>query len=378
MRTISPFFTWRRAMARSELPSTTKLVLFVIAEYANAVDEVMWPSVETIAGLASLSERSVGTHLTVAEQSGWLTRWKSRKHGRQWAHGHYRLSIPESAARTQLDMAEFDLAANEVVDNSELEGDSGKSGDYRKEEPFSGNAQKIGGELEGDSGNSRETGGGIEGVRKEEPFSGNAQKLGRLQEGDSGNAQKMSTETESYRNDVPTSKPVNRSTYTTSLSNTSVVSTTSGDQREKRSGEEHSLALWMLERIRQRLPDLAQPDLAEWASDLHAMIFEDGRSAQDIARLFAWADADRFWSAVVIAPARLRKNWDEIRRRRNAAIESKRAAGATQAPGAPVADDRQCSHEENGCRCARAATTIIGAGLSRRGYCRQHIGLYED
>lgn len=340
-------------MARSELPSTTKLVLFVIAEYANGVDEIVWPSVERIAELASLSERSVGTHITLAEQSGWLTRWKSRKHGRKWAHGHYRLSVPESAARTQINMAEFDLAAD--VDNSEFEGSV---------------AQELG-NLEGDSGNPPLN-------RKEEPVSGNAQKIGSLPEGGSDDAQKMSRESESYRNDVPTSKPVNRSTYTTSLSNTSVVSTTPGDQREKPVDDENSLALWMLERIRQRMPDLPQPDLGEWATDLHAMITDDGHTAQEIARLFAWADADRFWSAIVIAPARLRKNWDEIRRRRNAAIEAKRAAGATKAQSAAVADDRQCAHEENGCRCTRAATTIIGAGLSRRGYCRQHIGLYED
>lgn len=339
-------------MTRSGLPSTTKLVLFVIAEYANGVDEIVWPSVERIAELASLSERSVGTHITLAEQSGWLTRWKSRKHGRKWAHAHYRLSVPESAAREQIDMAEFDLAA---VDNSNSDDfdDAGSSG------------------LEADSDKPPSN-------RKEEPVSDSAQKTGSQLEGDSGNAQKIGSEIESYRNDVPTSKPVNRSTYTTSLSNTSVVSTTPGDQREKTVNEENSLAQWMLERIRQRLPELPTPDLGEWATDLRAMIHADGRTAQEIARLFAWADADRFWSAIVVAPARLRKNWDEIRRRRNAAIEAKRATGGTQAQGAPIADDRQCAHEENGCRCTRAATTIIGAGLSRRGYCRQHIGLYED
>lgn len=331
-------------MARSELPSTTKLVLFVIAEYANGVDEIVWPSVETIAELASLTERSVGTHLTVAEQSGWLTRWKSRKRGRKWAHGHYRLSIPESAARTQIDMAGFDLDVSEGVDNLELEGDSGKPIENRKEEPFSGNAQKTGNQPEARS----ET------------------------------AQEMGSEIESYRNDVPTSKPVNRSTYTPSLSNTSVVSTTSGVQREKHEGEDRSLALWMLDRIRKRMPDLAQPDIDEWTDQLAAMIRDDGRTVPEIARLFAWADEDRFWSAIVIAPARLRRNWDEIRRRRNAAIESKRTTGATQTAATPAADDRQCAHEENGCRCTRRATTIIGAGSSRRGYCREHIGYHEE
>ncbi|ORC43823.1 hypothetical protein B2G74_33645, partial [Burkholderia sp. A27] len=84
-----------------------------------------------------------------------------------------------------------------------------------------------------------------------------------------------------------------------------------------------SLARWMLERIRARLHDFALPDLVGWAREVEAMQAVDGRDMQDIARLFAWADRDRFWAKVITSPARLRKNWEELRRRRNDALTAK-------------------------------------------------------
>jgi hypothetical protein len=341
MRTVSPFFTWRRAMTASELPSTTKLVLFVIAEYANAKDDICWPSVETLAAQCSLSERSVGTHLTIAEQAGWLTRWKSRRPARKWAHAHYRLSIPENVATEQIAAIEFDLAAgdDEPMSDELTEADAQEMGSLE--------------ESSGDEGDSR----------KEEPFSKVAQKTG--------------SSDESYRKDFPTNKPVNRDTSKPSLSHTTVVSTGSGDQRAKFEEADGALARWMHGRVLQNIPDLPHPDLDEWAADIASMRSIDRRETQDIVRLFAWAVADKFWAKVLIAPARLRRNWDELRRRRNDACAVKRSA-APQSTSAPVADDRQCAHVEGGCRCTNPATTLIGAGMSRRGYCRKHIGHYED
>ena len=42
-------------------------------------------------------------------------------------------------------------------------------------------------------------------------------------------------------------------------------------------------------------------------------------------------------------------------------------------------DDRCCAHVDgDGTRCANVATSILGAGSTRRGYCRLHVGLYEN
>ncbi|MBK5120901.1 helix-turn-helix domain-containing protein [Burkholderia sp. R-69980] len=329
-------------MTGSELPSTTKLVLFVIAEYANGMDDICWPSIETIAEKASLSERCVNNHLGVAEQNGWLARWKSRRPTRRWAHAHYRLSIPADIARQQRDAIDFDLVAGA----DEVSGDS---------EPSSKDAQETG-SLEPRSGNSAE----FDEQRSKTALPGAVPAPGE----------------QSYRNDVLTSKPINRNTSKPSLIQPLAVNEGKDVQREKPDESAISLAQWMLERIRARLHDFPSPDIDDWARDVEAMQSTEGHAMQDIVRMFAWADRDKFWAKVITSPARLRKNWEELRRRRNDALTSRPASATSQAVS--VADDRVCAHVENGCRCVHAASTIIGAGSSRRGYCRQHIGQYED
>lgn len=329
-------------MTGSDLPSTTKLVLFVIAEYANGMDDICWPSIETIAEKASLSERCVNNHLGVAEQNGWLARWKSRRPARRWAHTHYRLSIPADVARQQRDAIDFDLVAavDEVPGNSEF---------------YSTGAHETG-SLEPRSGNSAE----LDERRSETALPGTISAF----------------DEQSCRNDVPTSKPINRNTSKPSLTQSLTVNQSKSVQREKPDEAAISLAQWMLERIRARLHDFSSPDIDEWARDVEAMQTVEGHAMQDIVRMFAWADRDKFWAKVITSPARLQKNWEELRRRRNDALTSKAANAQSQTVGA--ADDRVCAHVENGYRCVHAASTIIGAGSSRRGYCRQHIGQYED
>lgn len=345
MTTVSPFFTWRRAMTDSALPSTTKLVLFIVAEYTNAMDDICWPSLDTIADKATLSIRAVTKHLAIAEESGWLTRWRSRRPGRRWAHAHYRLSIPDTVAVRQRDAIDFDLAANSGADEFSA-----------NQEPRSGNAEKT--------GNSEP---------RASNHGGEAEPRASAADSVAGNG----PADESSWHHVPTSKPDNRVSNKTSLYQPTVVNGVTGGQREKPDEVSISCARWMFERVRARDAGLAMPDLTAWASDIDAMLVVDGHTLEAIAKLFGYADRDKFWAKVIISPARLRKNWDELRRRRNDAIAASNARKATQQTSSAAAD-RVCAHVENGCRCVHAASTIIGAGSSQRGYCRQHIGQYED
>ncbi|MGS1046501.1 hypothetical protein ACVCII_26070 [Burkholderia glumae] len=45
---------------------------------------------------------------------------------------------------------------------------------------------------------------------------------------------------------------------------------------------------------------------------------------------------DKFWLRVIKLPGRLRKNWHELRRRRNAAIEEKSTAVVTGSPASSL------------------------------------------
>ena len=326
---------WQRAVTDSDLPATTKLVLFVLSRYANAFDSICWPSNDTLAEKASLSVRAISKHLGIAERFGWVARWKSRRPDRQWAHGHYRLAVPsEDAAAARIAPA-HDEAVVEVVPTAtdSVPSPAPRSGDNRNILPVDSTAVPV--------------------------------------------RSALPSEPESYRNDVPTNYPVNRNTKKQSLSQTSSVNHAKAGQREKPEKRTGALARWMAERLAAKWGDAAPADVARWERDIAAMQCDDGRAEEQIVRLFSWALGDKFWQGIVTSPAKLRRHWDELRRRRNIALEAQRAGTApTSAP--PAADDRRCAHVTDGCRCAHAATTLLGAGQSRRGYCRQHIGYYDE
>ncbi|QTD91771.1 helix-turn-helix domain-containing protein [Burkholderia anthina] len=358
MKTVSPFYSWRRAMMCSSLPSTTKLVLFVVAEYSNGMDGTCWPALETIAEKATLSIRAVTKHLGIAAEFGWLTSWRSRRPDRKWAHAHYRLSIPEDIALQQRDAIDLDLAA---ADDELAVGVS---------EPRARHAQKVG-KLELRASNSGES---------LAPRASNSDAVVEPGASDSESGVENLDSVESSWHHVPTNYPVNRNTSKPSLSQPTVVSTGGSDQREKPNERDFSFARWLLDRLRADDPSFAAPDLDAWASDVADMVNVDGRSFDAMGRLAGYALRDKFWKRVITSPARLRKNWEELRRRRNAAIEAKGASAAANSAAQQTssADDRQCAHVEADCRCTNLATTLIGAGMSRRGYCRKHIGHYED
>ncbi|WP_333985117.1 helix-turn-helix domain-containing protein [Burkholderia orbicola] len=323
-------------MTASDLPGTTKLVLFVIAEYANSIDDTCWPSIEEIAGRATLTARAVSKHLGVAEQAGWIRRWKSRKSGRKWAHGHYCLTVPEDVARRARDDLSLDIAG---AGFDESEPRSGNSGEF--DEPRSGNPGEF---AERGSRAAQETG-------------------------------EAGGDSESYRNHVPTNNPTNRSYETSSLSQTSSVYL--GGEGTSREGNRQegfaALAAWMARRLRDSDPGASEPNLREWAADVDRML-ADGFDPQQIAKLWAWALRDGFWCSVIRSPARLRKNWDQLRAKRNQALQRERQPAKQQAH-----DDRCCVHVDgDGTRCTNVATSILGAGSTRRGYCRLHVGLYEN
>jgi hypothetical protein len=88
-------WTWRNAILKSDLAATTKHVLMVISVHMNDMGGGCYPSTKTIARLASLSERSVCTHIEIAELAGWL---RVRRHGfggQDWARNEYEPLWPQ-------------------------------------------------------------------------------------------------------------------------------------------------------------------------------------------------------------------------------------------------------------------------------------------
>lgn len=88
-------WTWRNAILSTNLQATTKHVLMVISTHMNDMGGGCYPSVKTIAELASLSERSVCTHVEIAAKAGWLAVEKHGFNGQGWARHEYKALWPE-------------------------------------------------------------------------------------------------------------------------------------------------------------------------------------------------------------------------------------------------------------------------------------------
>ena len=89
-------FSWRHAVQRSDLGSTTKLVLLNLSLYMNEVGQGCYPSVERQVEDTGLSKKSVITHLDKAVEAGFIIKKKHGYSGQGWARNEYEASFPEN------------------------------------------------------------------------------------------------------------------------------------------------------------------------------------------------------------------------------------------------------------------------------------------
>jgi hypothetical protein len=72
MARVNPLYSWRGSVAKSDLPSTSRLVAFALLIWVNEGTVSAWPSQKSLASACGLTERSVREHLGVLEEHGWL------------------------------------------------------------------------------------------------------------------------------------------------------------------------------------------------------------------------------------------------------------------------------------------------------------------
>ncbi|NEX88343.1 replication protein 15 [Aeromonas rivipollensis] len=63
-------------------------------------------------------------------------------------------------------------------------------------------------------------------------------------------------------------------------------------------------------------PTAKAPNWAQWANEIRLMRVQDGRTHHEICSLFKWTNLDPFWSANVLCPKTLRKQWDKLTAKR--------------------------------------------------------------
>ena len=115
-------WTWRHAFSKSEISSTTKLVLHTIGLFMNDTGGSAYPTVKQISVLSSLSERAVCTHIKNAIDSGWL---RSKVHGfkgQKWKNHEYEANWPSEVGDGKAAERHSNLdekALNEVPEGTE-------------------------------------------------------------------------------------------------------------------------------------------------------------------------------------------------------------------------------------------------------------------
>lgn len=88
-------WSWRQAIQKSKLASTTKLVLFNLSVYMNEVGEGCFPTIETQAADTGLSTRAVIKHLDLAVKAGFLVKSEMGFRGRKWKRNQYAAIYPD-------------------------------------------------------------------------------------------------------------------------------------------------------------------------------------------------------------------------------------------------------------------------------------------
>ncbi|MGF7537092.1 replication protein [Providencia rettgeri] len=71
-------------------------------------------------------------------------------------------------------------------------------------------------------------------------------------------------------------------------------------------------AQWIYSQVLIVSPATNEPNWAAWANDVRLMRQLDGRTHQDICRMFKWANKDSFWCSNVLSPAKLREKWPTL------------------------------------------------------------------
>ncbi|MEX9770846.1 replication protein 15 [Morganella morganii] len=71
-------------------------------------------------------------------------------------------------------------------------------------------------------------------------------------------------------------------------------------------------AQWIYGKVQIVCPTAAEPAWHNWANDIRLMRQIDGRTHEEICRLFQWANKDPFWCSNILCPAKLREKWSTL------------------------------------------------------------------
>ena len=130
---------------------------------------------------------------------------------------------------------------------------------------------------------------------------------------------------------------------------------------------DRELAGWMFERLQALNPGHREPNWRRWCRELRMMRERDRRTAAQMRELFAWANADPFWSGNILSPGKLREKWDQL-------VLQRSRGGRGVVTTSTALPDTQCAHRHpSGGRCMGAGVRAIGPAW----FCRAHFDIAE-
>lgn len=92
-RRLSPLFTWRAAVADSDMRSTAKLIAFALSLFMSEAGDSCFPSLDMLAQKTSTSRSTVSGGIKTLVDEGWLGKKKGGGRGRST---RYTATVPET------------------------------------------------------------------------------------------------------------------------------------------------------------------------------------------------------------------------------------------------------------------------------------------
>ena len=91
------FHTWQAAICESDLPSTTRLVLFTLGTFMNQHGRSCYPSIEDVQKASGIkSKTTVIDHIERACAAGFLKKGRHGYGGQKWKRAEYEAAFPEA------------------------------------------------------------------------------------------------------------------------------------------------------------------------------------------------------------------------------------------------------------------------------------------
>ena len=108
--------------------------------------------------------------------------------------------------------------------------------------------------------------------------------------------------------------------------------------------DEVRLAEVLLSLIQSRNKDFKKPNIQSWAKDINSIFRIDNRPIDEAERIIRWCQSDNFWQNNILSPAKLRKQYDQLKMKMNKGGAS--GEGTREEDGQKIIDEMRRICEE--------------------------------